>query len=231
MESTTRSEPHALVTDLRRTFGDRLRAVVAYGGTPANWSRHLVLVESLTMDDLTALAAAAPGWHERDIATPLILPHAEFAQSLDAFPVEYGEIIATHQVVAGQNPFAGAAIAPPDLRRAIETRAASHLLHLRENFVEIGGRPALVEALVRDSAPGFQSLLRRTAGLDRATVDSPTALARWAAERIGLDPRVVSDILAVANEPSPAVDTVRLFPEYLNAVEVLLHTVDRWPVS
>lgn len=231
METATRPGPDALVTDLRRIFGDRLRAVVAYGGTPANWSRHLVLVESLTMDDLTALAAAAPGWHERDIATPLILPHAEFAQSLDAFPVEYGEIIATHQLLVGQNPFAGVAIAARDLRRAIEARAASHLLHLRENFVEIGGRPALVEALVRDSAPGFQSLLRQTAGLDETTVDSPTTLARWAAARVGLDPRVVSDILAVANEASPEVDAVRLFPEYLDAVETLLHAVDRWPVS
>lgn len=231
METATRTEPHALLPDLRRIFGDRLHAVVGYGGTPVNWSRHLVLVESLTMDDLTALAAAAPGWHEREIATPLVLPHVEFAQSLDAFPVEYGEIIATHQVLFGASPFAGVAIAARDLRRAIEARTASHLLHLRENFVEVGGRPGMVESLVRDSAPGFQSLLRRTAGLDGANIDSPTDLARWAATRAGLDPRVVSDILALANEPAPGVDAVRLFPEYLDAVEALLHTVDRWPVS
>lgn len=231
MEMATRSGPHPLVTDLQRIFGDRLRAVVAYGGTPAHWSRHLVLVGSLTMDDLTALAAAAPGWHERDIATPLILPHVEFAQSLDAFPVEYGEIIDTHEVLAGQDPFAGVSIAGHDLRRAIEMRAASHLLHLRENFIEVGGRPGMVATLVHESAPGFQSLLRRLARLDDATVDGPTALARWAAARAGLDPRVVSDILAVANEPSPAVDAVRLFPEYLDTVEALLHTVDRWPAS
>jgi hypothetical protein len=231
MEIAARSETHQLVADLRRIFGDRLHAVVGYGGTPAHWARNMVLVESLTMDDLTALAAAAPGWHERDIATPLILPHAEFAQSLDAFPVEYGEIIETHQVLVGRDPFDGVAIADRDLRRALESRTASHLLHLRENFVELGARPAMVDALVRESAPAFEILLRRMARLDRADVDSPTALARWASDRAGLDARVVGDILALANEPSPAVDAVRLFPAYLDAVEALLHTIDRWPVS
>ena len=55
METASRTEPHLLVADLRRIFGDRLDAVVAYGGRPSHWSRTLALVGSLTMDDLTAL--------------------------------------------------------------------------------------------------------------------------------------------------------------------------------
>ena len=136
----------------------------------------------------------------------------EFAQSVDAFPVEYGEIIDTHCVLMGTDPFAGLEIAPRDLRRALEARTASHLLHLRENFVEVGGRPTMVDALVRESAPGFQALLRRTARLDGTPVDTPTALAQWAAARAGLDARVVSDVLAIANEPSPGVDAVQAVP-------------------
>jgi hypothetical protein len=228
---TARREHDVLVADLRRIFGDRLGAVVAYGGVPPDWSRSLALVASLTMDDLSALAAAAPSWHTRGIATPLVLPSREFTQSLDAFPLEYGEIIDTHSVLVGDDPFALVEIAPRDLRRALENRTASHLLHLRENFVEHGGRPALVDALVRESAPGFQALLRRMAHLDGRPVDSPTALAHWAAERAGLDARIVSDLLAIANEPAPAVDAVRLFPEYLDTVEALLRVIDRWPVS
>ena len=69
------------------------------------------------------------------------------------------------------------------------------------------------------------------AGLDGASVDTPTALAQWATARAGLDARVVGDILAIANEPAPAVDAVRLFPAYLETVEALLHAIDRWPVS
>ena len=231
MDTASRSEHDALVADLRRIFGSRLDAVVAYGGIPPDWSRSLALVTSLGMDDLTALAAVASVWHARGIATPLVLPREEFAQSLDAFPVEYGEIIDTHSVLVGNDPFAGVEIAPRDLRRALENRTASHLLHLRENYVELGGRPAAIEALVRESAPGFQALLRRTAHLDGTSVDTPTALAQWAAVRAGLDARVVSDLLAIANEPAPAVDAVRLFPEYLDTVEALLHAIDRWPAS
>jgi hypothetical protein len=150
---------------------------------------------------------------------------------VEAFPVEYGEIIDTHTVLLGTDPFAGVEIAPRDLRRALEGRTASHLLHLRENFVEVGGRPTMVDALVRESAPGFQALLRRMARLDGTPADTPTGLALWAATRAGLDARIVSDVLAMANEPSPAVDAVRLFPEYLDTVEALLHVIDRWPVS
>jgi hypothetical protein len=231
MDAASRREHGALVADLRRIFGDRLDAVVAYGGVPPDWSRSLALVRSLGMDDLSALAAVAPSWHAIGIATPLVLPSKEFTQSLDAFPVEYGEIIDTHTVLVGDDPFARVEIAPRDLRRALENRTASHLLHLRENYVELGGRPAAVEALVRESAPGFQALLRRMANLDGAAVDTPTALAHWAARRAGLDARTVSDLLAIANEPAPAVDAVRLFPEYLDAVEALLHVIDRWPAS
>jgi hypothetical protein len=231
MDTASRREHDALVADLRRIFGNRLDAVVAYGGIPPDWSRSLALVTSLGMDDLTALAAVASVWHARGIATPLVLPREEFAQSLDAFPVEYGEIIDTHSVLVGNDPFAGVEIAPRDLRRALENRTASHLLHLRENYVELGGRPAAIEALVRESAPGFQALLRQTAHLDGTSVDTPTALAQWAAVRAGLDARVVSDLLALANEPAPAVDAVRLFPEYLDTVEALLHVIDRWPAS
>lgn len=231
MDRSPQPENQGLVADLRRIFGDRLDAVVAYGGTPSPWTRSLALVSSLTMDDLSALAAAAPSWHARGIATPLVLPHVEFAQSVDAFPVEYGEIIDTHTVLLGTDPFAGVEIAPRDLRRALEGRTASHLLHLRENFVEVGGRPTMVDALVRESAPGFQALLRRMARLDGTAVDTPTGLALWAASRAGLDARIVSDVLAMANEPSPAVDAVRLFPDYLDTVEALLHVIDRWPVS
>ena len=218
------------MADLRRLFGTRIEAVVAYGGRAPEWSHCMVLVSSLTMDDLTGLAAAVPKWHARGLATPLVMPREEFARSLDTFPVEYGEIIDTHEVLAGRDPFAGVILHPADLRRGLEHRAASHLLHVRENYIHSGGRPAAVTALVKDSAPGFETLLRRMARLDGTPVEGPGQLARWAAARTPLDARVVGDVLAVANEPSPAVDAVRLLPEYLQALETLLRVIDKWPV-
>ena len=231
MDTAVRAKFDSVVMDLRRIFGARIEAVVAYGSAPELWSRTLALVSSLSFDDLAALAAAAPSWHARGGATPLVMPRVEFAQSLDAFPVEYGDIIDTHVVLAGVDPFDDVRIAPADLRRALEGRTASHLLHLRENFIEIGARPTAVDALVRDSAPGFHAILRRLARLDGAPAEPPAALARWAVNRIGLDARVVGDVLALATEDSPAVDPLRLFPEYVSAVTALLRAIDQWLAS
>ncbi|MCC7177682.1 MAG: hypothetical protein IT177_04755 [Acidobacteria bacterium] len=229
MDTAIRARLDPVVADLQRIFGARLEAVVAYGRHAHEHAHSLALVSSLTLDDLTAMAAAAARWHHAGAATPLVLPRDEFAQSLDAFPIEYGEIIDTHVVLLGTDPFAGIGIDTRDLRRAIEAQAASHLLHLRENFIEDAGRPGDIDALVRRSAPGFALLLRRMARLDGAASESVADLSHWAATRPGLDPRVVGDVLALATDPAPGVDAVRLFPEYLATMDALLRAIDQWP--
>jgi hypothetical protein len=220
-----------VVADAQRIFGSRLEAVVSYGREHRGAVHSLVLVSGITVDDLGALAAAAPRWHAAGAATPLVLPRPEFVAALDAFPMEYGEIIDTHELLFGRDPFVGIRIDPADARRALELRAASHVLHLRENYIEHAGRPAAIDALVRGSAPGFAGLLSHTARLDGQPDGDSRALAVWATARIALDPRVVGDLFAIANEDSTAVDAVRLFPAYLDAASTLLRFIDQWSAS
>ena len=222
----------ATLHDLQLIFGDRLQAFVAYGHPGAAPSPSVALVHTLTNDDLTACAARASAWHRAGSATPLLLTTDEFAGSLDAFPVEYGEIIDTHRLLFGVNPFAGLSIRADDLRRACEVQVKSHLLHLRENFVECGGRPSAVAALVTDSAPAFALLLRRLAQLDGHPAGSHVDLGAYAGQRPKLDPRVVGDVLALTSGASAAgVDPARLFPGYLAAVEQLSHFIDSWKLA
>ncbi|MBL8137929.1 MAG: hypothetical protein JNL48_14985, partial [Acidobacteria bacterium] len=55
-------------------------------------------------------------------------------------------------------------------------------------------------------------------------------LAQWAAERLGLDAKVVSDVLHIANElERSGIDAARLFPQYLAATEQLARHIDEWP--
>jgi len=126
MASSWQTAADSLAGDLRGVFGDRLRSVATYGphveGDNTAPLTCLALVASLTADDLNACATLSPRWGRSHIATPLILPEAEFRRSLDAFPLEYGEIIRTHQVVFGNNPFIDIVIAPADLRRACEAQ-------------------------------------------------------------------------------------------------------------
>jgi hypothetical protein len=215
--------------DLQRIFGDRLEAVVAYGWRHTGPVPCLALVRSLDLDDLSACAGRNAAWIRSGAATPLLLTRADFARSLDAFPIEYGEIIDSHAVVVGASPFAGLTIRPEDLRRACEVQAKSHLIHLREDYIQSGGKPAEVESLVRDSAPGFSALLRHLARLDVAPAAAASDLAIYATRTIGLDARTVGDLLAFAEaETMPSIDATRLFPSYLACMERLSEFVDRW---
>jgi hypothetical protein len=232
MDSSHGGPLAATLHDLQLIFGERLQAFVGYGHRGAHDAPSLALVRTLTADDLSACAARAASWHRAGSATPLLLTKDEFAGSLDAFPVEYGEIIETHHVLFGVDPFAGLAIRPEDLRRACEVQVKGHLLHLRENFVECGGKPSAVTALVTASAPAFAVLLRRIAQLDGHAASSANELGTYAGERPKLDPRVVGDVLALADGGSAAgVDAARLFPGYLAAVERLSQFIDTWKLA
>jgi hypothetical protein len=215
--------------DLHLIFRERLLAVVAYGQPAASPAPSLVLVSAITADDLDQCAARAGSWHKAGCATPLLLTPSEFAGSLDAFPIEYGEILDTHRVVYGEDPFTGLTIRTEDLRRECETQVKSHLVHLRENYIECRGRQSDISALVSEAAPAFVVILRRLARLDGHPSAANSDLSAWAAKRPGLDARAVGDVLALATHRSESgADAVRLYPGYLAAVEQLWIFIDRW---
>lgn len=228
MASTSPTPAALVLDDLRAIFQARLEAFVTYAPavTP---EPSLALVTSLGLDDLTACAARAARWARAGAATPVVLTRREFAQSLDAFPVEFGEILAHHVTLHGDDPFAGLSVAPADLRRACEAQVRSLLLHVREDYMEAAGRHRAIAAVVADSAPEFRALLQLVARLAGETGDL-RHLASWAADRLGLDPGTVSDVLHLANAPEGSgVDAARLFPQYLAAIEHLARHVDTWP--
>ena len=224
-----------LVTDLQGVFGDRLRSVVAYGphieGHAATPLTCLVLVSSLGHSDLEACARRAARWHRNRIATPLVMTDTELRTSLDAFPLEYGEIIRAHQRVFGSDPFDGIAIAPADLRRACEAQIKSHLVHLREGFMEAGGNPSNIASLVAESSRGFTALLRHVAWLSGATTRERVEATQEGARAAGIANGIVADMLALEQQSAMrTTDPARLFPDYVAAVEQLARAVDAWRV-
>jgi hypothetical protein len=206
-----------LAADLQRIFGARLQSLVAYGDleTDPEGVHTLALVERLAFDDLAACAPLVAGWRKSGVAVPLLLTREEFLRSLDVFPVEYGAIMAQHVVVVGENPFAGMQVNESDLRRACELQTKSHLIHLREGYLESGGQPAVVARLMAASASSLQSLI---ANLER--------LEAGAAARAGISDDLPREIASAA--ASTIADPSALFARYLAAVERLWHHVDRW---
>jgi hypothetical protein len=235
-----------LERDLRAIFGSRLQSLAVYGphargtkdGAPhtTETSHHhappvthtLAVVEALSGDDLRACTPRVAAWHDAGLATPLLLAAHEFERSLDAFPFEFGAILANHRVVAGANPFAGMAVDPSDLRRACEVQARSHLLHLREGYLETLGRGDRLAVLIVASAPAFAALVGHLARLDGAAGDVAGA-ARHLEQRLALPSSTASDIIALVgvSEISSA-DAARLIAPYLDVVERLVQYVDAW---
>jgi hypothetical protein len=229
---------------LRGIFATRLESLVAYdlhetmiapGGSShgdhgaASTAHTLVVVKSLTESDLKSCADLVAAWHDAGLATPLLLTTGEFERSLDAFPLEFGAIIADHIVVAGRDPFEGLVVDAADLRRACEVQARSHLLHLRHGFLETNGRGDAIAVLIVRSAAPFAALLASVARLQGAGAGDRAAAGRHAERVLELPPGAVTEVTRLAHAAEiSAADAVRIFPKYLDAVERLVQYVDRW---
>lgn len=234
MSATWQASADALVRDLREVFGKRLLSVAVYGEALEDREHatlnSLGLVESLSQEDLNACARLTPQWRRSGIDTPLLLPETEFRRSLDAFPLEYADILARHAHVFGRNPFDGVRIESEDVRRACEQQIKSHLLHLREGYIEAGGEPFAVAQLVAASAPALGGILRSVARLHGTTTTTRKDMALEGARRAGLSDGLVAQILSADGSGAAArsLDGARIFPDYLTAIEQLAHAVDTW---
>jgi hypothetical protein len=235
-----------LERELRDIFGSRLQSLVMYGqrahadrhapgghhgghGHDAPPAHTLAVVDTVTSADLRACALRIDSWHEAGLATPLLIADHEFGQSLDAFPLEFGAILADHSVVAGSNPFASLAVDPADVRRACEVQARSHLLHLREGFLETRGRADALAVLIVRSAAAFAALVTSIARLEGHATDDAGSAARHVERTLGTPNSAIAEVtkLAHAHDISSA-DAERLFGPYLDAVDRLVQYVDGW---
>jgi hypothetical protein len=182
----------------------------------------------MTPDDLRACAQCVDAWHDAGLATPLLVAARELEHSLDAFPLEFGAILADHMVVSGGDPFASLIVDPADVRRACEVQARSHLLHLREGFLETRGRSDALADLIVQSAAAFAALVASVARLGGHASDDRDAAARHV-ERIINAPGAVTEVTKLAGlHEITSADAERLFPPYLDAVNRLVSYVDGW---
>lgn len=231
----------ALRSDLEQVFGPRLVSLVLYGrhvpaadGTapppgPEVAIHTLALVEAPGYADLAACAARRDSWDAAHLAMPLLLSPEEFSSSLDVFPLEYGAIITSHVAIVGDDPFRDITVGREDVRRACEVQAKSHLIHLREGFLQAGGNGSKVARLIAHSIDSFHTLLTNLAQLDRQDSANSDALARYAESHVGLSAPLVSRLLSLPERsPLTADEAMQWYPPYLDAAETLARFVDAW---
>ena len=226
-----------LARDLDHIFGARLHALVAYPGNQADGSLHsCAIVDGLGFRDLVACLPQTESWHHRGIAVPLMLAAGELERTVDIFPLEYSSILADYLVVHGSDPFLGMSIPVADIRRATEGQAKSHLIHLREAFLESHGETTRVARLIASSAAPLRALLTNIARLPADAHPAPAAaaltdesLARMAEARMGVPAALIREVLASsAGGYSTVTDPSALLARYVDAAHRIWAYVDGW---
>jgi hypothetical protein len=220
LPTRTRHGFERLAADLQRVFGERFVALVASGST-----RSVAFAKAIAPGDLEALGPLVELWERDDLDVPLLLTPSEFRRSLDTFPVEYQALLDRHAVIAGEPPFANLVIDRDNLRRACEVQARSHLLHLRQGWIECAGNDERLAALIIRSSPALRALLSDVARL-MVSADDADALAGAGAAQ--LDVALVGEIIALEQAPEHAPHLVRRLPDYLALSERLWTFVDTW---
>jgi hypothetical protein len=208
-----------MAADFSRVLGPRFTALVAY-----SQDRAAVFAESIAASDLDALSMLTDVWHRSGLATPLVLTSEEFRRSLDAFPLEYQAILDHHAVIAGTPPFGGAAVPREELRRACETQAKGHLVHLRQSWLDAAGHGEDLSQRIVGSALPLRVLLTQVASLRGGHADP----AAFAAEAFPAHADVIRAVLALEADGLGAKAMISRLPQYLAACEAIWSYVDEW---
>ncbi len=226
-----------LVAQLRAAYGGALRAVVLYGSaaageraTPRSDDNVLVVVDTLGMPQLRAVAATARAWNEAGHAPPLTLTTAEWRSSADVFPMEYSDVLDHHRTLHGALPVEGIRVEPDDLRTQVEQQTLGKLLQLRQGILAAGGNAPRLLELLEASLGTLMTVFRAVLRLHgaRPPVDYE-ALSRQVGAAAGFDPasfvRVVRHVRG-AERLAPAA-AEEILTGYLAAMEALVAHVDR----
>ncbi len=184
-----------LVRQLQLAYGSGLRSVVLFGSAVAGEHNPkksdyniLVIVDSLPLDKLRAVAAVSKAWAEDGNPPPMTFTNNEWRSSADIFPMEYADILERHRVLFGDPPFEGIKVAPSDLRLEVEQQTMGKLLQLRQATMGAGGDSKLQLDVLEKSLSTLMVIFR---GVSRLHGQVPSQdyeeLTRQLAQRAGFD--------------------------------------------
>ena len=227
-----------LVRQLQLAYGGGLRSVVLFGSAVAG--EHdpkksdynvLVIVDSLPLERLRAVAAVSKAWAEDGNPPPLTFTTREWKSSSDIFPMEYADILERHRVLYGAPPFDGIRVAPSDLRLQVENQAMGKLLQLRQAIMGAGGDSKRQVEVLEKSLSTLMVVFR---GVSRLFGHAPSQdyeeLTRSLAQRAGFSPDPFVKVIrhVRGTEKIPRENAAGILEEYLAAMERLVAYVNEY---
>jgi hypothetical protein len=227
----------AYVKDVKGRLGDQLEGMLLYGSAirgeflPGRSNLNiLLLVSSYDSALLKQYGSLHRQWSKEQIVVPLFLTEEELRTSAAVFPLEFLEIQEQHRVLGGRDPFIGFHVKTDQLKEAVVQGLTSHLLRLRQRYVEGGGSDDATMILLPLSITSTLPLLRGVQRLlGRPVLSQSDAVIKDVAEQLTLDLQGLLDALLLKRgqiSPGPH-EVPRLFDRYLRAATVLTRAVER----
>jgi predicted nucleotidyltransferase len=228
--------PEILTEELKRTCGGNLCCVVLYGSAVAGDSvktsdyNVLVVLNRVDAEGLQALTGLCARWDKDGNPAPLLFAKETLLRSADVFPVEFSDIIQTHKVLHGADPFAGMKIEPANLRLELEHELKSKVILLTGRFLVTRGVPGEVDKLMVSSLSAFLTLFKAAL---RLYGDTPPAkkmeVLPLLAKRVKFDEEIFSIVWELKEgRKRPGLDSAQIFSRYLAAVQGVTGDVDLW---
>jgi hypothetical protein len=223
------------VKDVKGVFGEQLEGMLLYGSAvrgeflPGRSNLNiLLLVSSYDSVVLKKYGALHRHWSKEQIVVPLFLTEEELHTSAAVFPLEFLEIQEQHRVLGGRDPFIGFHVKTDRLRETVVQGVTSHLLRLRQRYVEGGGSDDATTILLPLSITSIVPLLRGVQRiLGRPVLSHSDAVIKDVAEQLKLDLQGLLDALLLKRgqiSPGPR-EVPRLFDRYLQAATLLTRAV------
>ena len=227
------------VKEVNRVFGEQLEGMVLYGSAVRGEFllgrsnlNILLLVSSYDSAVLKRYSALHRRWGKEQIVVPLFLTEEELHLSAAVFPLEFLEIQEQHRVLDGRDPFIGFHVKTDRLRDAVVQGLTSHVLRLRQRYVEGGGSDEATMILLPLSITSIVPLLRGVQRLlGRPPLSHSDAVISDVGEQLKLDLQGLLDVwLLKRGQISPGPHEVpRLFDRYLHSTISVTRAVEQLP--
>jgi hypothetical protein len=227
----------AYVKEVKGQFGEQLEGMLLYGSAvrgeflPGRSNLNiLLLVSSYDSAVLKQYSTLHRQWSKEQIVVPLFMTEEELHLSAVVFPLEFLEIQEQHRVLGGRDPFIGFHVKTDRLREAVVQGLMSHLLRLRQRYVEGGGSGEATTLLLPLSITSTIPLLRGVQRLlGRPVLSHSDAVIKDVAEQLQLDLQGLLDaVLLKRGQISPGPHELpRLFDRYLQAATLLTRAVEQ----